>query len=369
MKKNNNIMMIKISEPFINESDIKAVESVLLSGQLAQGDSVKEFEDKFSNYLGIKYSVATSSGTTALQMALLVHGIGPGDEVITTGFTFVATINTILSVGATPVLVDINPQTNNIDHNLIEQYISKKTKAIMPVHLYGLSSVMSKIETIARKYDLKIIEDACQSLGAEFDGQKVGTFGIGCFSFYPTKNITTGEGGMICTNDEELYEKFLLIRNHGMGQTRYDYKALGYNFRMTNIQAALGIGQLERIEELLVSRIKNANIYDDKLKNLLSVPYSNLKYKHVYNQYTIKVDKTKRDKLQDYLKKKNIQTVVYYPNSVNHYPHVNNNAKIGSTLNYSEKNSKEVLSIPVHPKLTTEEIHYVIEHIKGFYND
>ena len=229
--------MIKISEPNIGDKEIKAVETVLNSGQLAQGSNVKIFEDMFSTYLGVKYSVATSSGTTALQMALLANNIGKGDEVITTGFTFVATVNSILSVGAKPVLVDIDPITNNIDETLIEKYITKNTKAIMPVHLYGLSCNMDEIVNIAEKYNLIIIEDACQSLGSEFQSKKVGSFGVGCFSFYPTKNITTGEGGMVCTNDDDVYEKLQLIRNHGMGQSRYDYVALGFNFRIININS------------------------------------------------------------------------------------------------------------------------------------
>lgn len=361
--------MINISQPYIDENEIKAVENVLKSGQLAQGAKVKYFEDEFSEYLGVKYSVATSSGTTALQMALLANGIGKGDEVITTGFTFVATINSILSVGAKPVLVDINTITNNIDEAKIEKHITKNTKAIMPVHLYGLSCDMSVIEKISKKYNLIIIEDACQSLGAEFENKKVGSYGAGCFSFYPTKNITTGEGGMVCTNDENLYEKLLLIRNHGMGKSRYDYIALGYNFRMTELQAAIGISQLEKLDLMLGLRMKNARTYDRALSKYVEIPYINEKYLHAYNQYTIRTDHKNRDKLQNFLNTKNIQTVVYYPNPVSYFDHVRDNSKIDSELSNSDFNSKSVLSLPVHPKLTVDDVDYVISSIKEFFNE
>ena len=361
--------MINISQPYIDENEIKAVENVLKSGQLAQGEKVKYFEEEFSKYLGVKYSVATSSGTTALQMALLANGIGKGDEVITTGFTFVATINSILSVGAKPVLVDINTITNNIDETKIEKHITKNTKAIMPVHLYGLSCDMSVIEKISKKYNLMIIEDACQSLGAEFENKKVGSYGAGCFSFYPTKNITTGEGGMVCTDNENLYEKLLLIRNHGMGKSRYDYIALGYNFRMTELQAAIGISQLEKLDLMLGLRIKNARIYDRALSKYVEIPFSNEKYFNAYNQYTIRTDHENRDKLQNFLDSKNIQTVVYYPNPVSHFDHVRENSIIDSELLNSDLNSKNVLSLPVHPKLTVDDLDFVISSINEFFNE
>ena len=361
--------MIKISEPNMDDKEIKAVETVLRSGQLSQGENVKTFEDMFSNYLGVKYSVATSSGTTALQMALLANNIGKGDEVITTGFTFVATVNSILSVGAKPVLVDIDTFTNNIDETLIEKYITKNTKAIMPVHLYGLSCNMDEIVNIAEKYNLIIIEDACQSLGAEFNNVKVGRFGVGCFSFYPTKNITTGEGGMVCTDDDDVYEKLQLIRNHGMGQSRYDYIALGFNFRMTDIQAAIGNIQLGKIDSMLDSRIKNASVYNDKLSKFVNIPYNNKNFLHVYNQYTIRVNDKRRDLLKNFLDSKNIQTVVYYPHPVNYFDHVKDGSKIDSKLNNADKNSKQVLSLPVHPKLTNDELNYVISSIEEFFNE
>ncbi len=242
-------MKVNIAQPQIGKEEIKAVTEVLKSGMLAQGPKVAEFEEKFAKFIGVKCAIATTSGTTALHVALLSAGIGPGDEVITTPLTFIATANAILYTGARPVFVDIDEATYNINPDLIEKVITEKTKAIMPVHLYGQSANMTKIMAVARKHKLTVIEDACQAHGARWKEKKVGSFGIGAFSFYPTKNMTTGEGGMITTDSKEIYEKACLIRAHG-SKVKYYHDILGYNFRLTDIGAAIGIEQLKKLPKL-----------------------------------------------------------------------------------------------------------------------
>ena len=253
-------MKINIASPQIGKEEIKAVTDVMKSGMLAQGPRVAEFEEKFAKFIGTKYAVATSSGTTALEVALRAHGIKEGDEVITTPFTFIASANSILYTGARPVFVDIDPETFNIDPDLIEKAITKKTKAILPVHLYGSACDMTKIMQIAKKHHLDVIEDACQAHGAEWKNKKVGSFGTGTFSLYPTKNMTTGEGGMITTNDKEVYEQALLIRAHG-SKVKYYHDILGYNYRMTDIEGAIGIEQLKKLPKFNKARQANARVF------------------------------------------------------------------------------------------------------------
>src|SRR5437660_11205065 len=236
--------MIPIARPLLGTEEENAVLRVLVSGQLAQGKHVTVFEHRFAEVCHVREAIAVSSGTAALHLGLLAHDIGPGDEVITTAFSFAATANVILLVGATPVFVDIEPDTYTLDPALVEAAITPHTKAIMPVHLYGNPCDMKRLEVFARDYGLVIIEDACQAHAAAIDGKPVGSFGTGCFSFYATKNMTTGEGGMVTTNDLAVTERLRLLRNHGQ-EACYYHIALGYNLRMTELQAALGNVQLE----------------------------------------------------------------------------------------------------------------------------
>lgn len=250
--------MINIAKPIITDEEIEAVTEVLKSGMLAQGKKVEQFQKEFAQYTQSKYGVATSSGTTALHTALVAADIGPGDEVITTPFTFAATANSVLYSGAKPVFADIDPKTFNLDAASVEEKITDKTKAILPVHLYGQPADMDAICEVAQKHDLKIIEDAAQAHGAVYKGKKIGSIGdLGCFSFYPTKNITTGEGGMVTTNNEELAEKAGMVRAHGESQ-RYEHEILGYNYRMTDIAASIGLTQLKHIDEFNAKRNENA---------------------------------------------------------------------------------------------------------------
>src|SRR5437016_1060546 len=249
--------MILVARPLLDEEEKVAVLRVLRSGQLAQGNYIAAFERLFAEVCHVREAIAVSSGTAALHLALLAHGIGPGDEVITTAFSFAATANVILLVGATPVFVDIEPDTYTLDPALVEAAITPHTKAIMPVHLYGNPCDMKQLEVFARDYGLVIIEDACQAHAAAIDGKPVGSFGTGCFSFYATKNMTTGEGGMVTTNDPEIAERVRLLRSHGQKE-RYYHVTPGYNLRMTEIQAALGLAQIEKLEGFTEQRIANA---------------------------------------------------------------------------------------------------------------
>jgi len=238
--------MINIAKPVIGPEEKQAVMEVLDSGIIAQGPRTKAFEEGFAAMCQVKHAVATSSGTTALHVAMLANKIGDGDEVVTTAFTFIASANSVLYAGARPVFADINPRTFNIDPEKIEAAITPRTKAILPVHLFGLSCDMDPIMKIAQKHNLVVIEDACQSHGATYKGKKVGSYGTGTFSLYPTKNITSAEGGMITTDDDAVDDECRVIRQHGM-RKRYFHEELGYNFRMTDVHAAIGLAQLQKL--------------------------------------------------------------------------------------------------------------------------
>ncbi len=359
--------MIPISKPLIGEEEILEVKKILTSGHLVQGDKVEKFESEFSKYIGVKYAVATCNGTTALHTALLACGITEGDEVITTPFSFIASSNSILFCRAKPVFVDIDPETFNINPDLIEEKITEKTKAIVVVHLYGMPAEMEKIMKIAKKYNLLVIEDACQAHGAEYKGKKVGSIGhIACFSFYPTKNITTGEGGMITTNDDKLYEKARMIRNHGqrfIGE--YSHRILGYNYRMTEIQAAIGLVQLRKLESFIEKRIEHARYLNNGLMDVSEIitPKIRENIRHVFHQYTIRVLDGKRDYVIKQMERNGIQTRVYYPLPIYKQP-LYKNLGYREELPEAERASREVLSLPVHPSLSKEELNEIIHSLK-----
>lgn len=359
-------MNIPIAKPSINEDEIEAVRSVLISGNIAQSKKVEEFEKKFANYIGTDYAISTSNGTTALHVALLANDIGKGHEVITSSFSFVATANSVLFTGAKPVFVDIDPNSFNINPSLIEEKITKKTKAIMPVHLYGQTAEIKKIKEICDDHNLILIEDAAQAHGAKFDGKKAGSFGTGCFSFYPTKNITTSEGGMITTNSKSVCEKSKKIRNHGQ-ERRYYYDTLGFNFRMTDICAAIGVCQLKKLDDFNKTRRKNAEVYSKKLSKLdyLECPKVSNNKEHVFHQYTVRIKNGKRDQIIKGLEKAGIGYGIYYPMPLHMQPLY---LELGykDKLRETEKAAKEVLSIPVHPLLKKEELDFIISFFEGF---
>jgi dTDP-4-amino-4,6-dideoxygalactose transaminase len=363
--------IINISQPIIGKEEIKAVVNVLKSGMIAQGEKVAEFEQNFAQFCGTKYAVAVSNGTAALHSALYACGIKEGDEVITSPFTFVATANSILMQGAKPVFADINPLTFQINAAEIEKKITPKTKAILPVDLYGQVYDAEKINALAKKHNLKIIEDACQAHGAEFNGRKAGSFAnAGCFSFYATKNMATGEGGMVTTNDENIAGAIKMFRHHGQsGKARYEYFDLGYNYRLTNIAAAIGLEQLKKIEDFNRKRIKNAIMLSEGLKNIKGIitPTVEENYKHVFHQYTIRVTedfKMKRDDLIQYLKGQGIGSAIFYPKPLHlHSYFVKMGYKAGD-FPIAEKISEEVLSLPVNPLVSEKNIEYIVETIR-----
>ena len=356
---------VSIAKPIIGEEEIENVVEVLKSGMIAQGPKVAEFEEKFAKWVGAKYAVATNSGTAALHVALLSCGIGPGDEVITTPFTFIATGNAIVYTGATPVFADIDLETYNIDPDTIEDLITDKTKAILPVQLYGQSADMDKIREIAKKHDLLVIEDAAQAHGAMYNDEKVGNMGdMACFSFYPTKNMTTSEGGMITTNNKELAEKARVFRAHG-SNIKYKHDEIGYNFRSSDIAAAIGLAQLDKIDGFNEKRIDNANYLNEGLKDVEGVitPASPENRKHVYHQYTIRVTKGNRDDWVDILTENGIGSGIHYPIPLYNQPIYKELGFTGSAPN-AELAANTVISLPVHPSLSKEDLDLVIEAVK-----
>jgi dTDP-4-amino-4,6-dideoxygalactose transaminase len=352
--------MINIAKPMIGEEEKRAVLEVLNSGIIAQGPRVKQFESDFKDYIGMKYAIATNSGTSALKVALKTMGIKEGDEVITTPFSFIASANSILFTGAKPVFVDIEEHCFNIDPNLIKEKITKKTKAIMPVHLYGHPADMEEIMNIANDYNLKVIEDASQAHGARIRNKMVGTFGdASCFSFYPTKNMTTGEGGIIITNNQDIYEQSLKLRDHG-AYKKYYHDSLGFNSRMTDMSAAIGIEQLKKLDRYNDLRIHNVNYLFKKLKNAENIVLPQIKesYKHVFHQFTIRTNN--REELIKKLESNGIGYGIHYPIPIY-------KQKLYIDLGYkdklpvSEKMSNEVISLPIHPALTTSDLDKIAE--------
>lgn len=357
--------MIPIAKPQIGEEEKQAVLEVLDSGMIAQGPRVKAFEEAFAAMCGVKYAVATSSGTTALHVALLAHGIGAGDEVITSAFTFIASANSVLFTGARPVFVDIDPATFNLDPAKIEAAITPRTKAIMPVHLFGLTCDMEPLMEIAAKHGLIVIEDACQSHGAEYKGRRAGAFGTGTFSLYPTKNITSAEGGMITTDDPAIDEKCRVIRQHGM-RRRYYHDELGFNFRMTDVHAAIGLAQLGKLERFNAARIANAATLNAHLRGVIT-PTTPAGQRHVFHQYTIRVEGGRRDALMQHLTANGVGNMVYYPVPIHQQTFYVNELGYGDVrLPETERAAAEVLSLPVHPALSQADLEAIVAAVNSF---
>lgn len=361
---------IAIAKPIIGDEEIGAVTAVLKSGMLAQGESVKRFEEEFSRYLGVKNSIAVNNGTVALDLTMKALGLKPGDEVITPAFTFIATANCALYQGLRPVFADVDARTFNLDPDDLQKRITARTRAVIGVHLYGQPFDLSAISEICQDKKIILVEDCAQAHGAEFHGQKVGSFGkAGCFSFYPTKNMTTGEGGMITTNDDELAERLRLLRSHG-DTGKYNHISLGYNYRMMNLQGAIGLAQLKRLEEFTAKRIENAKFLNDNIKiKGITTPYQAKDVRHVYHQYVVRVEESfagTREKLMDYLQAKGIGSAVHYPRPVYEQPFYRNLGYTSESCPVSEDVSRRVLSLPVHPSLTKEDLEYICETVNSF---
>ena len=353
--------MIPIAKPIIADDEIDEVVKVLRSGFIAQGPKVAEFEEKFAEYLGVKHAVAVSSGTTALHLALLAAGIGPNDEVITTPFTFAATGNSVLYVGAKPVFIDIDNKTYNLNPENIENVITDKTKAVMPVHLYGQPAEMDSINQIAEDHDLIVIEDAAQAHGAVYKGKKAGSLGdMGCFSFYPTKNMTTSEGGIVTTDNEEMAEKARVLRSHGESE-RYTHVVLGYNFRMTDIAAAIGIVQLKKLDKFNKKRIENATYLTERIDKIngITAPFVGDDVKHVYHQYTVRVGKSRRNELMEVLNSRSIGTGIHYPKPI-YEQKLYKELGFSASCPEADAASSEVLSLPVHPSLEKNDLEKIV---------
>ena len=370
--------MISVARPMLGIEEKEAILHVLASGQLAQGEYVAAFERRFAEVCHVQEAVAVSSGTAALHLSLLAHGIGPGDEVITTAFSFAATANAILLVGATPVFVDIEPDTYTLDPAQVEAALSSHTQAIMPVHLYGHPGDMQRLVSLADVYHLALIEDACQAHAARINEKPVGSFGTGCFSFYATKNITTGEGGMVTTNDPKIAASVRLLRNHGQTE-RYRHTALGYNLRMTEIQGALGLGQLGKLEQFTEQRIANAAFLTKRLGRYIQTPIIRPGCRHVFHQYTVQVP-VNRDEWVVKLRERGIGTAIHYPVAIHQQPfyreHDNlfrcvstyettdrQQAADHAHLPVTEAAAKHVLSLPVHPGLSEQDLITIVREV------
>ena len=355
--------MIPIAKPQIGEAEKAAVLEVLESGMLVQGLQVARLEERFAQVCETRHAVATSSGTTALHIALLAHNIGPDDEVITTPFTFIATVNAILFVGAKPVFVDIEEDTFNINPALIEAAVTPRTRAIIPVHLYGHPCNMDAVMDIARRHDLVVVEDAAQAIGATYKGKLAGSFGTGCFSLYATKNVMAGEGGMITTDDEALAERCRMLRSHGM-RRRYHYEFLGYNFRLTDLHAAIGLAQMGRLEGFTARRRANAAYLSAHITSVVT-PRVREGYEHVWHQYTVRVDGGRdRDAAVQQLREAGVGTGIFYPVPAHQHDYMRD--VVGEmSLPVAERLAREVLSLPVHPGLGQADLEQIVKAVNG----
>jgi dTDP-4-amino-4,6-dideoxygalactose transaminase len=346
----------------IKKEILSCINEILESSHYILGENVKMFEEEVKAYLGVSNAIGVASGTDALHLALRALDIGKGDEVITTPFTFFATVEAILYVNARPVFVDIEENTYNIDPSKIEEKITPNTKAIIPVHIFGCPADMLKINQIAQKYGLKVIEDAAQAFGASIMGKKVGSFGnLGCFSFYPSKNLGCfGDGGMVVTDDSELAEKIRILRNHG-SPGRYIHETVGLNSRLDEIQAGILRIKLKHIDHYNELRRKKAEIYTKLLSDAVITPKEIENAYHVYHLYSIR--SPMRDKLKETLLKHGIPSVVYYPVPMHLQKALNFLGLKEGDFPVAEAVSKEILSLPIYPELPDEDVHEIAQII------
>lgn len=361
---------------------IEAFERVLNSGQFIFGPELEAFEAQLAEYLGVRWAIGVGNGTDALILALRGIGVGPGDGVITTPFTFVATAEAIANLGARPFFCDIDPETFNLSPNSVARFIEDECrfesdrlthsssglwiKAILPVHLFGQASEMDELGSIAKRYNLRVVEDGAQSLGARYRGRPVGGLGdLGCFSFYPTKNLSClGDGGAVSTNDPEIAQRVRLLRIHG-ASAKYRHQFLGYNSRLDALQAALLRVKLSHLDRWNEQRRANARYYDERLAGVVTTPVSRPYNHHIYNQYTIRTKH--RDELKAHLAEYGVSTEVHYPLSLSLQPAFAGLGHKPGDFPIAEAASKEVLSLPVYPELTQAQQDFIIETIKGFF--
>jgi perosamine synthetase len=359
-------VQIPVARPAIGQDEISAVTAVLESGMLASGERVAEFERNFADYCGSTHAVAINNGTAALHAALLAADIGQGDEVIVPSFTFFATASAVSMTGAKPVFVDVHERTFNIDPAKVENAVTPRTKAVIGVHLFGQPFDVNGVEQVCESHNLTLIEDAAQAQGAISHGQRAGAMGhMGCFSFYATKNMTTGEGGMVTTSDKAFNERLRLLINHGQSE-KYLHTRIGYNYRLTDVAAAIGLVQLKKLEKFNMRRRKNAEYFDSHIsvKGLLTPEVAQGTH-HVYHQYVVRLTDEfpmKRADFIEYLKAKGIGTAVHYPIPLHHQP-VYARANEPDSCPVSTLLAGSVLSIPVHPLLDQKELAYICDTI------
>ncbi len=346
--------MIPVAKPIVGDDEREAVDAVLASGGLAQGPRVAQFEEGFSEWVDGATCVAVNSGTSALHLGMLAAGIGPGDEVIVPSFTFAATANAVALTGATPVFVDIDPVTFCIDPKAVEAAITPRSRAVVPVHLYGHPADMTALIPMAQEHGLTIIEDAAQAHGAQWDGKAVGSFGtVGAFSFYPTKNMTSGEGGMVTTRDPAVARAVRLLRNQGM-EARYENEVVGLNNRMTDIHAAIGIAQLGKLRRWTEQRRENAQFLSSNVRGVIC-PTEAPDAVHVFHQYTIRVPGD-RDGFAAELQQRGVGSGVYYPIPVHRLPSFG----LDIDLPVTEQVASDCLSLPVHPSLSRDDLERIV---------
>ena len=359
-----NKMKINMAEMYVDDEIKNATIKVLESKRYVKGQQAKEFENEFSKFVGAKYGITTNSGTSALHIAMLSIGLKKGDEVIVPSHTFIATASPLIHIGAKPVFAEIDEKTYTIDANDVRKKITDKTKAIIPVHLYGHPADMDEIKEIADKYSLKIIEDACQAHGAEYKGKKVGIIGdMAAFSFFPSKNMTVaGDGGIIVTNNEEYATRAKALVDQGrLAGKKYEHDFVGFNYRMSELLAAIGRVQLKHLPRWIENRRAAAKIYNELLEGEnIVIPFEARWAKHVYHLYVIRCKR--RDELKEFLKEKNIATGIHYPIPVHLQPAMKEYGNV--KLEITEKFAKEVLSLPMHPQLKKEDVEYVADSIK-----
>jgi dTDP-4-amino-4,6-dideoxygalactose transaminase len=357
----------------LREQVMPLIDEICSAQAFVFGKKLEDFEQAMADYSQCKYAVGVSSGSDALIISLMVDGIGAGDEVITTPFTFFATVGAIWRVGAKPVFVDIDPEDFNIDPKQIEAKITPRTKAIMPVHLFGQMAKMDEIMKIAKKHNLTVIEDAAQAIGCEYQGKRAGSYGeYGCFSFYPSKNLGAfGDAGIVTTNDKEIYEKLKMFRNHGADPvTRYMHEFVGGNFRMDALQGAILHVKLQHLDKWSKARQTNAAKYKELLTEVVEAGKAKLPVnienanRHIYNQYSILIADGKRDELQKKLGEAGIGSAVYYPLCLHLQKCFESLGHKEGDFPVSEKASKEILSLPIFPELKQEQIEYVASKIK-----
>ncbi len=362
----------------------EAINRVLDNTAFILGEEVTKFEEEFAKFCGAKYGIGTSSGTSALHLALLSLGIGEGDEVITTPYTFTATVETIIHSGAKPVFIDIHPRNYNVDLQKLEEFIKKRckissktgqlanrltgklVKAIIPVHLYGQPCDLDPILELAEEYNLKVIEDACQAHGGEYKGKRVGSIGdVGCFSFYPGKNLGAyGDGGMVVTNDEKIANKIRCLRDHGRRE-KYEHLIVGYNYRLDALQAAILRVKLKYLDEWNEKRRKNSSIYNGLLKDLnIITPYEEEYAKHVYHLYVIRIKR--RYEVYKFLQEKGIACGIHYPLPLHLQKAYHSLGYKKGDFPVAEKCAQEVISLPIYPELKRKEIEYIVKILAEF---